>query len=91
MTDLRWARVRKDRFALQKLYPGVYSKSLGATQMHVIQSYWFSCAYVFKAKKGDRWIVRVGHRLGLKYDQYAVHSLREAMRLAKFLVRVKYD
>lgn len=56
--------------------------------------FWFSVADVFKAKRGKRWIVRVvssDHRNWRPiYDQYTAFTLREAMRLTKFIVGVKH-
>ena len=55
--------------------------------------YWFSIADVFKAKRGERWVVRVVVRnsltRSLEWEQYTAFTLREAMRLAKFIVGVK--
>ena len=56
--------------------------------------YWFSIADVFKAKRGERWVVRVVVRnsltRSLEWEQYTAFTLREAMRLAKFIVGVKH-
>lgn len=55
---------------------------------------WKGVADVFKAARGNRWVIRVGtgqfNNYHIVYDQYSAHSLREAMRMAKFLVGVKY-
>lgn len=49
-------------------------------------------ADVFKAAKGNRWIVRIlrdpNRPLTGGYDQYTALTLRDAMRMAKFLVAV---
>ena len=50
-------------------------------------------ADVFKTAKGNRWVVRIvrdPHRpLTKGYDQHTALTLRDAMRMAKFLVAVK--
>lgn len=50
-------------------------------------------ADVFKAAKGNRWVVRivrdVSRPMTKGYDQHTALTLRDAMRVAKFLVAVK--
>lgn len=50
-------------------------------------------ADVFKAHKGNRWVIRivrdVSRPMTKGYDQYTALTLRDAMRMAKFLVAVK--
>lgn len=88
MAKLRWMRSKDYGLTLQRWH--------AFRAMPVGKSFydWKSVADVFKARRGDRWVVRVAtdkhHNYRITYDQYTAHSLREAMRLAKFIVGVKY-
>lgn len=94
MSKLRWRHNDDGGITLQRWVPKKTTTYNGTTFEYTSPEHWRSDADVFKAKRGDRYVVRVltdrlkdWHPV---YDQYSAHSLREAMRMAKFLVGVKY-
>jgi hypothetical protein len=83
MSKLRWQRNDQGGVTLEKL-----SMQMGE------HCWWTGVADVFKAKRGDRYVVRLvtwSKNHNRRYHQYAAFSLREAMRMAKFLVGVQHD
>lgn len=83
MEKLRWMRSLEGMITLQQEMiayidvglPEIKRESLG----------WYSLANVYKSKKGNRYIVEIQ---GVP-KVYAFHTLREAMRMAKFLHKMK--
>lgn len=88
MSKFRWMRSKDFGLTLQHWHK--YRAMPVGTSFYD----WRSVADVFKARRGDRWVIRVAtdrHKnYRLIYDQYTAHSLREAMRLAKFMVGVNH-
>lgn len=62
----------------------------GTNYSRPVPAFWQPAADVFKAKHGNRYVVRVVRPTGGGYDQYSAFSLREGMRLAKFIVGMMY-
>ena len=80
-TKFKWQKNTEGGITLCRLVPSGYNP------------FWQSTADVFKAKRGTRWIVRVvvwDTPTDPPYTQHAARTLREAMRLAVFLVGVQY-
>lgn len=92
MSKLRWNRNDTGGLTLQKYVPE--TKYQTSSYNYTKRAYWDSVADVFKAQKGDRYVVHVltGKQRNYRptYDQYTAFSLREAMRMAKLLVGMKH-
>jgi hypothetical protein len=77
----RWARNTKDGITLQEEM--VEYVDVGMPTLKREHLSWLSVANVYKATRGNRFIVEVrGHR-----KQFSFLTLREAMRMAKFLYK----
>ena len=92
MSKLRWEKNDTGGVTLRKFVPTRTAKYKNTTFEYTTPEHWWALADVFKAKRGNRYVVRVINDLldGPRFDQYSAHSLREAMRMAKFLVGVKH-
>lgn len=92
-SKFRWQRNDKGGLTLQQWFPKRTHTYAQTAIPYTTGNYWDSCADVFKAKQGNRYVVRVlrHRRLSSGFDQYTAHTLREAMRLAKFLVGVNHE
>lgn len=81
-----WSRNGRGEFtySIWTPYSGPFSRAEGR---------YAPMAYVFKAGRGNRWVVRVMRTAPYwlsGYDQHATMTLREGMRLARFLVHLKH-
>ena len=92
MSKLRWRRNDEGGLTLEG-WRDPFERPLRNGSVWRIQGRWSPIADVFKAKRGERYVVRVltdrlkdWHPV---YDQYTAFTLREAMRLAKFIVGVR--
>lgn len=92
-SKFRWQRNDQGGLTLQQWVPKKTTTYRGTTFTYTSPEFWNSWADVFKAKQGNRYVVRVlrHKRLSSGFDQYTAHTLREAMRLAKFLVGVNHE
>ena len=78
MRKYRWAKISGDS--------GVYLQMQGPDARGTL---WFPVAKVFKAKRGDRWIVELWPT-PYTYERHAVHNLREGLRLCKMLALLEH-
>lgn len=92
MSNLRWRKNDSGGVTLQEWTPKKTTTYKGTVATYTSPEYWKPIADVYKAKRGNRYVVRVINPLstGPRFDQYQAFTLREAMRLAKFIVGVKY-
>jgi len=82
-TKFRWARNTKDGITLQEEMIAYIDVGTPVPKREHLN--WHSVANVYKAKRGNRYIAEVrGHT---KLFQFP--TLREAMRMAKFLYQTK--
>lgn len=89
MSKLRWQKNALGGARLQCWKPE-QQRTYTLTQLSfTVPGYWYGIADVYKAKRGDRWIVEIF--AGRTTQRHATHTLREAMRMAKFLVGVNND
>jgi hypothetical protein len=81
MRKYRWGKVGK--------FEGVVLRELRCLS-DPRATYWSApLASVFKAERGDRWIVELWPAPNT-YERHAVHNLREGMRLCKMLVLLEH-
>ena len=90
-SKFRWQRNDKGGLTLQKWIPKRTHLYTQTDIRYHTGNYWDGRADVFKAKRGNRYVVRLVGRRMPSFDQYTAHTLREAMRLAKFLVGVNHE
>ncbi len=92
MSKRRWQRNEDGGLTLEEWRDG-FERQLMNGRVWRMQGNWHGVADVFKAKRGERYVVRVSindhHNWRPLYDQYTAFTLREAMRLAKFIVGVR--
>ena len=81
MRKYRWAKNYRGGVTLQT----ARTYSWCGPEAPIRRDLWLSTANVFKAKRGDRWIVELDHG-----PRHAVHNLREGMRLCKMLVLLEH-
>jgi hypothetical protein len=94
MSKLSWFKNSAGGLTLQCWYPEESTTYKHTQYTYTIPARWEAVADVFKAKRGDRYVVRLvtwSKNHNRRYHQYAAFSLREAMRMAKFLVGVQHD
>ena len=89
MSKLRWEKNNTGGITLQRWVAG-FERPLLSGRVWKVAGYWHGIADVYKAKKGERYVVRILRPTSSGFDQYQAHSLREAMRMAKLLVGVTY-
>ena len=90
MSNFRWLKHESVGLVLQEWFEGPPIVRNGKTVYGGFQG-WRNAATVFKANRGERYVIRViNNERGPRFHQYQAFTLREAMRLAKFLVGVKY-
>lgn len=77
MRKYKWAKNYRGGVTLQNSFTYIWDNEGKET--------WFSIANVYKAKRGDRWIVELDHG-----PRHAVTNLREGMRLCKMLVLLEH-
>lgn len=90
MSNLRWRKNDSGGLTLQEWTPKKTTTYKGTVATYTSPEYWKPIADVYKAKKGERYVVRIMRPTPSGFDQYQAFTLREAMRLAKFIVGVKY-
>jgi len=82
-SDFRWEYNTKGGITLQTEMVAYVDQGSGTPKR--VPMTWFSIANVYKAKRGNRYIAEVkGHK-----KLFPFLTLREAMRMAKFLYQTK--
>ena len=89
MSKLRWQKNSAGGVTLQRWIPKRTTTYTSTSYEYTSPAFWKSIADVFKAKRGERYVVRIMQPTGSGFDQYQAFTLREAMRLAKFIVGVR--
>ena len=84
-TKFRWARNTKDGITLQEEMIAYVDVGMPRPERHHLS--WHSVANVYKPKRGKHFVVEVrGHN-----KLFPFLTLREAMRMAKFLYQTKQN
>ena len=86
----KWRRNDIGGFTLTRWQPPRTHLRFDGTQWTMPGNY-NACADVYKTKKGDRWVARwlAKEGTGVNWRQGSTLTLREAMRLAQFMVRMQ--
>lgn len=83
--DYRWQHNTNGGITLQEEMVAYVDVGMPRPERHHLS--WHSVANVFKAKRGNRYIAEVrGHKKLFQFQ-----TLREAMRMAKFLYQTRSD